>query len=151
MGVATTLAPKGLGPQDPTTKLVHWVELLGQPLSRKRFNNLVPPPPKFFLPSVICIIYVTKHNSVQCSVTILEYRHIDRKLKETWRSSKRPEDLYLSLGFFKLIDKTMLQFTIECDSIIFREHLPISVQLLNPELEIIEILCMVRIYKLRLL
>ena len=35
MGVAATVAPKGLGPQDPTKKLAHWVELLGQPLSRK--------------------------------------------------------------------------------------------------------------------
>ena len=31
MGVAATLAPKGLGPHDPTKKLAHQVELLGQP------------------------------------------------------------------------------------------------------------------------
>ena len=35
MGVAATLAPRGLGPQDPTIKLVQFVDLLGQPLSRK--------------------------------------------------------------------------------------------------------------------
>ena len=41
MGVAATLAPKGLGPQDPTKKLAHQVELLGQPLSQKKvFENL---------------------------------------------------------------------------------------------------------------
>ena len=46
MGVAATLAPKGLGPQDPTKKLAHWVELLGQPLSQKNvFENLGLEPP----------------------------------------------------------------------------------------------------------
>ena len=35
MGVAVTPAPKDLGPQDPTKKLAHWVDLLGQPLSQK--------------------------------------------------------------------------------------------------------------------
>ena len=46
MGVAATLAPKGLGPQDPTKKLAHRVELLGQPLSQKKvFENLGPEPP----------------------------------------------------------------------------------------------------------
>ena len=34
MGVATTRAPNVLGPRNPTKKLAHWVELLGQPLSR---------------------------------------------------------------------------------------------------------------------
>ena len=46
MGVAATLAPKGLRPQDPTKKLAHRVELLGQPLSQKNvFENLGPEPP----------------------------------------------------------------------------------------------------------
>ena len=45
MGVAATLALKGLGPQDPTKKLAHRVELLGQPLSQKKvFENLGPEP-----------------------------------------------------------------------------------------------------------
>ena len=45
MGVAATLAPKGLVPQDPTKKLAHRVELLGQPLSQKKvFENLGPEP-----------------------------------------------------------------------------------------------------------
>ena len=35
MGVAATVAPKGLGPQDPTKKLAHWVDLLGKPLTLK--------------------------------------------------------------------------------------------------------------------
>ena len=35
MGVAATLATKGLGPQDPTKVLARWVDLLGQPLSQK--------------------------------------------------------------------------------------------------------------------
>ena len=34
MGVATTCAPNGLGPSNPTKKLAHWVDLLDQPLSR---------------------------------------------------------------------------------------------------------------------
>ena len=46
MDVAATLAPKGLGPQDPTQKLAHRVELLGKPLSQKNvFENLGPEPP----------------------------------------------------------------------------------------------------------
>ena len=46
MGVATTLTPKGLEPQDPTKKLAHWLELLGQPLSQKKvFENLSLNPP----------------------------------------------------------------------------------------------------------
>ena len=37
---------KGLGPQDPTKKFTHRVELLGQPLSQKNvFENLGPEPP----------------------------------------------------------------------------------------------------------
>ena len=50
MGVAATLAPKSLGLQDPTIKLAHWVDLLGQPLSQKIvFKNLRPhPPPNFY-------------------------------------------------------------------------------------------------------
>ena len=43
-GVAATLAPKGLGPQDPTKKLAHRVEILGQPSSQKNvFENIGPP------------------------------------------------------------------------------------------------------------
>ena len=42
MGVAATVAPKGLGPQDPTKKLAHWVDLLGQPLTRKKISGLNP-------------------------------------------------------------------------------------------------------------
>ena len=46
MGVAATVAPKGLGPQDPTKKLAHWVNLLGQPSTRKLvFKNFGPEPP----------------------------------------------------------------------------------------------------------
>ena len=41
-----TLAPKGLRPQNPTKKLAHLVELLGQPLSQKNaFEYLGPEPP----------------------------------------------------------------------------------------------------------
>ena len=43
MGVAATLAPKGVGLQDQIKKLAHRVELLGQPLSQKKvFENLGP-------------------------------------------------------------------------------------------------------------
>ena len=38
--------PKGFRPQDPTKKLAHWVDLLGQPLSQKKvFENMGPEPP----------------------------------------------------------------------------------------------------------
>ena len=46
MGVAATVAPKGLGPQDPTKKLAKWVDLLGQPLSQEPvIINFWPEPP----------------------------------------------------------------------------------------------------------
>ena len=46
MGVAAGVAPKGLGPQDPTKKLAYWVNLLGQQLTRKLiFQNFGPEPP----------------------------------------------------------------------------------------------------------
>ena len=46
MGVTATVAPKRLGPQDPTKKLAHWVNLLSQPLTRKLvFKNFGPEPP----------------------------------------------------------------------------------------------------------
>ena len=35
MGMAVTLAPKGLGPQDPTKMLAYWADLLAQLLSQK--------------------------------------------------------------------------------------------------------------------
>ena len=46
MGVAATVPPKGLKPQDPTKKLAHRVNLFGQPLTRKLvFKNFGPEPP----------------------------------------------------------------------------------------------------------
>ena len=45
MGVAATVAPRGLGPQDPTKKLAHWVDLLGRPLSRKHLFEIFGPEP----------------------------------------------------------------------------------------------------------
>ena len=49
MGAATTAAPYGFWATNPTKKLVHWVYLLGQPLSRNRvfqnFSGEPPPPP----------------------------------------------------------------------------------------------------------
>ena len=46
MGVAATVATKGLGPQEPTKKLAHWVKLLGQSLTRKLvFKNVGLEPP----------------------------------------------------------------------------------------------------------
>ena len=48
MGMAATVAPKGLGLQDPIIKLAQYVDLLGQPLSRKHVFKIVcpePPPP----------------------------------------------------------------------------------------------------------
>ena len=52
MGVAARLAPKGLGPQNSTKKLPHWMNLSGQPLSRNHvFGNLghEPPPLKILV------------------------------------------------------------------------------------------------------
>ena len=48
MGVATTPAPKGLAPQNPTKKFVHVGVLLGHLLSQNRVPKLSdpgPPPP----------------------------------------------------------------------------------------------------------
>ena len=39
IGVAATLMPKGLGPQNPTKKLAHWVDLLDQPLFQNCFQK----------------------------------------------------------------------------------------------------------------
>ena len=43
MGLATTHAPNGLGPPDPTKKLAHRVEFLGQLLSRNHFFEIFRP------------------------------------------------------------------------------------------------------------
>ena len=45
MGVAATVAPRGLGPQDPTKKLAHWVDHLSQPLSQKHVFEIFGPEP----------------------------------------------------------------------------------------------------------
>ena len=52
MDAATTRAPYGLGPLNPTKKLVHWLDLLSQPLSVSLnyvlaifSGDLSPPPP----------------------------------------------------------------------------------------------------------
>ena len=45
MGVAATVAPRGLKPQDPTKKLAQWVDLLSQQLSRKHVFEIFGPEP----------------------------------------------------------------------------------------------------------
>ena len=45
MGIAATVAPKGLGPKDPTKKLAQWMDLLGQMLSRKPVLKIFGPEP----------------------------------------------------------------------------------------------------------
>ena len=48
MGVDTTCAPNGLGPSNPTKKLAHWMDLLGQPLFRNHVFEIFrgePPHP----------------------------------------------------------------------------------------------------------
>ena len=45
MGVATTQAPKGLGPQNPTKNLVHVGVLLGHFISQNRVPKLSDPGP----------------------------------------------------------------------------------------------------------
>ena len=48
MGVAATLAQNGIGYQNPTKELAHWMEPLGQLLSQKNvFDNLGPEHPSF--------------------------------------------------------------------------------------------------------
>ena len=43
MGVAATMAPKDMGPQDPTEKLAHWVDLLGQRYLKNLFSEISGP------------------------------------------------------------------------------------------------------------
>ena len=45
MGVAATVTPRRLVSKDPTKKLVQWVDLLGQPLSRKHVFEIFGPEP----------------------------------------------------------------------------------------------------------
>ena len=45
MGVGATLAPKGLGPETPTKKWAHWVDLISQPLSVFKIFEPEPPSP----------------------------------------------------------------------------------------------------------
>ena len=42
------VAPRGLGPQDPTKKLAQWIDLFGQPLSRKYVEEIFGPEPLHF-------------------------------------------------------------------------------------------------------
>ena len=63
MRVATMRAPNGLAPPDPTKKLAHWMELLGQSLSRNRVFEIFwgEPPPQLKIlclenPSKECIV-----------------------------------------------------------------------------------------------
>ena len=50
MGVATSVAPEGLGSQNPVKKLVHSMYLVGQLLSQNNVSTIFkpepPPPPK---------------------------------------------------------------------------------------------------------
>ena len=41
MGVVITRDPNGLGSSNPTKKLAHWVNLLGQPLSRNPVFEII--------------------------------------------------------------------------------------------------------------
>ena len=53
MSVDTMVVPRGLGPEDPVEKLAQWVDLLGQPLSRKPVFEIFgpePPPLKYNSP-----------------------------------------------------------------------------------------------------
>ena len=62
-GMAAMVAPKDLGPQDPTKKLAHWGDLLGQQLSRKPISKhfgTEPPAP-----------------NVQCSTKLILKFHFD--------------------------------------------------------------------------
>ena len=45
--MATSRAPNGLGPPNPTKKLAHWVDLLGQPLSRNHVFEIFSLEPFF--------------------------------------------------------------------------------------------------------
>ena len=53
MGVSTTPAPKGLGPQNPTKKLAHVGVLLGHLLSQNRVPKLSDPGPPLRKPGCL--------------------------------------------------------------------------------------------------
>ena len=46
MGLATTCAPNGMGPPNPTETLAHWMNLLGQPLSRNHVFEIFMDEPR---------------------------------------------------------------------------------------------------------
>ena len=68
MGVAATLAPKGLGHQNPTRKLAHWVDLIGQPISRESVSKFSGPnlalksTLSLSLCFIFCLIYGVRSN-----------------------------------------------------------------------------------------
>ena len=57
MCVATTRAPNGLWPPNPTKKLAHWADLLGQPLSRKHVFEIFKGEPPHLTSEVYIIYY----------------------------------------------------------------------------------------------
>ena len=74
MGVAATLAPKGMGPQDPTKKLAHVGVLLGHLLSQNRVSELSDPGPplnyqkiyRFLTEPIVGAVSGTVNSRIDC-------------------------------------------------------------------------------------
>ena len=104
MGVATTRAPYGLMPQQPTKKLAHWVELLGQLLSRKFVFKIFGPDPTTtppLMPEISIVAFIVSlvsigHGEIEynrnnfpeftetMSITYVDFTHLIR-IKRNFR------------------------------------------------------------------
>ena len=80
MGLDTTRAPNSLGLVNPTKMLAHWMDLLGQPLSRNQVFEIIRPEPYTKKP---CWKY-RKYTKSRC-----KYRASKRLSREIQRSQFR--------------------------------------------------------------
>ena len=111
MGVATTPASNDLGPPNPTKKLTHWVELLGQPLSRNHVFVILrgeTPPPPWSLSKVSQLIiiignymrnigYCAEQFSLLTHANVIQNFPLSRPPMETYWSKLLYHNYYLSL------------------------------------------------------
>ena len=72
-GLARYMAPKDLGPQNPTGKLAHWVDLLSRMLSLKLVSEILRPesPHTFKIGNP----YAVKNLHLRCQVQDILYYH----------------------------------------------------------------------------
>ena len=68
MGLAVTLVPKGLGPQNPTKNWPNLVDLMGQTLSRKPVFKIFGPESvmSFYLRSIQLLLIDNNIGSLNC-------------------------------------------------------------------------------------